>query len=280
MRYKIECEKNIEYLGPQRSEKLDLYYPSQAADGVKYPGIVVIHGGGWFTQSKDLIRETTIASSLAAEGYVCACIDYKLIDIDSLVSPQDAWPTNLQDCRRAVSFLRDNADKYHIDGSRIGAIGGSAGAHLAALLACADNAFGPPPPESQTDHRIGCAVILYGIGDIHHWLDNSDCNVLAMTALELMLGGTRAEKPDAYRAASPLEYASSASPPLLLMHGAEDSIISCKESEFFAKGLADIGAPHELIIVEGAGHSFYKELFETPLHERLSGFLARNLESG
>ena len=278
---KVVIDRDIEYLDPRRDEKLDIYYPVPECIDKRYPGIVVIHGGGWFTQSKVGKRETTIASSLAAEGFVCASIDYKLVDLDNPASAIEAWPTNVHDCKRAVRFLRENADRYRIDPHHIGAIGGSAGGHLSAMLACAgpEAHLDPLGSGSAEYNRIQGAVYLYGVGDLHHWIENAETERKGMTALALMLGGTVYEIPEAYRSASPINYASSASAPLLLVHGREDDVIFYKESEHFARELAKRGAPHELVGVDGAVHSFYMELFEGDLRGNVLGFLSRTLRS-
>ena len=44
---KVRIEKDVAYLEPDRPEKADLYLPPTFEPGKKYPGIVIIHGGGW-----------------------------------------------------------------------------------------------------------------------------------------------------------------------------------------------------------------------------------------
>lgn len=110
--------------------KLDIY---QAADQSE-PGPCIIYyfGGGWMwgeykqvTQKavycRDLVRMT-------AQGYTVVCPDYRLVS-------QAVFPACVHDAKGVVRFLKANGAKYNIDPERIGVLGNSAGAHLAAMVA-------------------------------------------------------------------------------------------------------------------------------------------------
>jgi len=107
----VRIEKDLAYLEPDRAEKLDLYMPAKADKGQRFPGIVIIHGGGFTGGDKGGKREQNIGSTLAANGYVCISINY------ALAKPgQPTWPRNLHDCKQAVRFLRKHAEKYCVLG--------------------------------------------------------------------------------------------------------------------------------------------------------------------
>ncbi len=107
-----------------RTLEMDVYRPKEAWG--ELPAIVCIHGGGWAKGGR--INHAKVAQALAARGYVAATISYRL-------SGEAIFPAQIQDCKAAVRFLRANAKEYGIDPYKIGAIGLSAGGHLAALLA-------------------------------------------------------------------------------------------------------------------------------------------------
>ena len=71
----VRIEKDIAYLGGDRAEKADLYLPDVLEAGKQYPGIVIIHGGGWTGGDKAAAREINIGTTLAAQGYVCVSIN-------------------------------------------------------------------------------------------------------------------------------------------------------------------------------------------------------------
>jgi len=116
----VRVEKDVAYLGPDRAEKADLYLPPTFEPGKKYPGIVIIHGGGWTGGDKAAGREKNIGTTLASHGYVCMSINYALAKTGSPTFPQ-----NIQDCKRAVRWLRNNAARFPLDVDHVGAIGGS-----------------------------------------------------------------------------------------------------------------------------------------------------------
>ena len=61
----VRIEKDVDYLGADRTEKADLYLPGNMAPGERRPGIVIIHGGGWSSGDKASARERNIGSTLA-----------------------------------------------------------------------------------------------------------------------------------------------------------------------------------------------------------------------
>src|SRR3954447_7171542 len=189
----VRIEKDVPYLPPGRAEKLDLYLPSEAPKpGEERPGIVIIHGGGWTGGDKGAKREINIGTTLASHGYVCASINYALAR-----KGYPTWPTNLQDCKRAVRWLRKKADAYQIDPDHIGAIGGSAGGHLTAMLAVTGPEDGLEPPEDPAySSRVQAAVPMYPGG------------AASIDKDHVMFPGTRAEAPDLYRVATPINHIS------------------------------------------------------------------------
>ena len=120
--------RDVAYLPADRKEKLDLYLPAQRDAQLRSPAVVIIHGGGWTGGDKAQGREFRIATTLVQAGYICASVEY-------MKAGNDRWPTNLKDCKNAVRFLRANAAKYQVDEKNIGVLGGSAGGHLALMVA-------------------------------------------------------------------------------------------------------------------------------------------------
>ena len=95
---------------------LDIYVPANAKG--KVPLVVLIHGGGWIGNDKyaDMgYMQNTIAAILN-NGMAIASIDYRF-------ATQAVFPSILQDCNRAVSFLHDNAKKYGLDNNKFAGAG-------------------------------------------------------------------------------------------------------------------------------------------------------------
>ncbi|HRZ97030.1 MAG TPA: alpha/beta hydrolase, partial [Paludibacter sp.] len=110
-----------------RALHLDIYRPKQFG---KYPAIVLIHGGGWRSGNKSM--ERPMAQRIAMQGYVAIPVEYRL-------SLEAKYPAAIHDIKAAIRFVKDNAERYGIDTSKIAIEGESAGGQLATLVAMTNN---------------------------------------------------------------------------------------------------------------------------------------------
>lgn len=227
----------------ERTLQLDIFWPKDAAGPL--PAIVCIHGGGWRKGSK--INHRKVAQALAAKGYVTASIDYRL-------SGEAKFPAHIHDCKAAVRFLRANAKKYGINADRIGAIGHSAGGHLAALLATSG---GVADLEGDGGHAkvssaIQAAVPMGGQTDFM-----SERNREKSATAEIwqqFLGGSQVERPATYRLASPLEHLDKSDPPVWIITGEKDD--HSTQAEALRKKMDEFEIENGLTIIKGAPHPF------------------------
>lgn len=259
----VRIEKEVAYLGEDRAEKADLYLPPASVEppeGRGFPAVVIIHGGGWSGGDKGAAREINIGTTLAKNGYIGMSINYLLANE---AHPGPTWPQNLHDCKTAVRWLRANAERLRLDPEHIGAIGGSAGGHLAAMLALAGPELDPP---GEGDTRIRCAVDLYGPV---LWLEQRDIT---------MFRKSRAEAPELYRQASPLTHVDKDDPPVMILHGTADTTVAVADSEALAAALQAAGVEHHLEIIPDAPHSFHLEPKQRDLRPLVLGFFEKHLK--
>ncbi len=118
--------KPIIRLGNVSSPTLTIYAPSQNNTGA---AVVVFPGGGYSILAIDL-EGTEVCDWLNSAGITCALVKYRVPN----TGPYPKSPAALQDAQRAVGIVRSRAAEWHIDPNRIGVLGFSAGAHLAAAL--------------------------------------------------------------------------------------------------------------------------------------------------
>ena len=111
-------------------------------------------------------------------------------------------------------------------------------------------------------------VDLYGPGDL-----------VSRGKDHVIFTGTFADKPDLYRQASPVSHASKGDPPVLILHGTGDKTVPVEQSRLMAEALKKAGVEHDLILVEGAPHSFHLEPKEKDLRPVVIGFFDKHSKS-
>jgi acetyl esterase/lipase len=228
----VKVERDIVYARyGEREVKLDLYLPKQPASA-KIPCIVVVHGGGW--RSGDKNRFAHIAGKLAEEGFAAACIGYRLI-------PEVEFPAPVVDCKAAVRWVRANAAKHGLDPDRIGAIGGSAGGHLVAMLGTSDAV-------AKLEGEGGNAGVSSRVHAVVAMATPAD-----MT--QGRVGGTLGA--ELARLISPVTHVSSKSAPVLLLHGTKDTLVAMAQSELLLEKYRQAGAKAELVKIENGAHAFW-----------------------
>lgn len=113
--------------GGKENATLTLYCPNVFRTSVvkKLPTILVIPGGGY---SRCSVREgEPIALHFLSRGFAAAVLRYSVGD--------DArFPQPLCEAALAMAYLREHAEEFHIDPTRIFTCGFSAGGHLALSL--------------------------------------------------------------------------------------------------------------------------------------------------
>ena len=230
--------------------QLDLAVPP--GDG-PFPAIVILHGGGWGLGHRR--RIWLDLPDVAAQGFVAATVSYRLAKTGEDTPSVDGFPAALQDVKAAIRFLRANSAEYAIDPQQIGITGDSAGGHLALLAALtrpADGLDGPVPPDAPSA-AVQAVVDLYGPTDLARLADDKPASRLLLVPF---MGGLPAALPDPYRRASPLSYVRRDAPPILMLHGTADPLVPLAQSQWLDTALTDVGAPHRLVTLSGAGHGF------------------------
>jgi acetyl esterase/lipase len=220
--------------------------------------VIFIHGGGW--QAGDRKDFHPFMFQFSKAGIFCASVQYRL-------APKDRFPAQIEDVKCAVRWLRAHADEYQLDTTHIVACGASAGAHLAALLATTADVpeFEGSGGNAGQSSAINAAICLAGPYDLALGYRNSGHQRKAegdavRQLLPALLGGTPDEVPDAYRQASPITYARTASPPMLLVHGDDDPLVVIEQAEVFARKLEEVGASVQFLRLVGGTHNdFGKE---------------------
>lgn len=250
-----------------RAMHLDLYLPKNG-DG-PFPAVVYIHGGGWRGGNKAAFQRQ--AAHMADQGFVGACIEYRL-------SGEAKFPAALYDSKAAVRWMRANAGKYRIDPKRIGAAGGSAGGHLAAMLGTTG---GLKEFEGDGGHP-GFSSSVKAVAAFNPALDfvsfGAQTGSNASNAVAAFLGAAYSEKPDLWAKAAPLTHAGKGSAAFLFLHGTKDTTVPYQQSVDMLKKLKAVGADAEIFTADDAQHGFFNRppWFE-PALKRMEEFFRKRL---
>lgn len=240
----VTWEKDIVFgKGGDTELHLDIARPKEA--GKPLPCIVVIHGGGW--RGGNFKIHVPQIFDFAKAGYVSATVQYRLV-------PAARWPAQIEDVKCAVRYLRANANKYGIDKQRFGAIGFSAGAHLSMLLGTMDEKDGLEGNGGSAGEssKVQAAVSYFGPTD----LAAKDFPVLVHGMIFDFLGGTAEEKPENFKAASPVTYIDKDDAPILMFMGTKDQLVPYNQAYELADTMTKAGLGGRVELILGANHGW------------------------
>ncbi len=142
-------------LGNVSAPTLTLYQPKNGGTGA---AVVVFPGGGYRILAIDL-EGTEVCDWLNSAGITCVLLKYRVPD----TGPYPKSAAALQDAQRAFGLVRSHAAEWHIDPNRIGVLGFSAGAHLAAALSTHYDLrlYDPIDAVDKLSCRPDFAIIVY-----------------------------------------------------------------------------------------------------------------------
>lgn len=237
------------------------------------PLVVWIHGGAWKLNDKfaDMGYMKNTVRSFIEQGYAFASIDYRY-------STDAVFPAQIQDCNQAISWLYANAEKYHINKSKIALIGFSAGGHLASLLALSNNNKVKQFTQGGKDvpFKIAAVVDFYGPSNFLALVPKVEIND-PTDAVTSLFGATILERPDIAVLASPTTYVDANDPPFLIFHGEKDESVPYTQSVLLRSYLRHVNVKSELTVVPNAPH--YGEMFDVESNRaKITAFLKTYLK--
>jgi acetyl esterase/lipase len=245
---------------------LDLHLPA----GVSHPPLVVfVHGGAWTTGSK-----TQYPTFLLERGFAVASLDFR--------SSNDApFPADVFDIKAGIRYLRAKGSLYGYRTDRIGIVGASSGGHLAQLVGVTN---GEPALEGtegdypQQSSGIQAIVSYFGASDLTTLLAQSTPTGLAVRepALKRLLGNAPAQVPELAKLASPIFHVDRNDPPLMLLHGDQDTQMPLNQLYEMQWAYEQVGRHAEVLILHGVDHDAVPFFREAPVAQVVR-FLKRNI---
>ncbi|MBX3562859.1 MAG: alpha/beta hydrolase [Sphingomonas sp.] len=223
--------------GDDALQVVDLWLPEGPGP---HPTVLMVHGGCWQTEIADRRIMNWIADDLRRRGIAVWNIDYRGVDRDG-----GGYPGTFLDAAAAADALRDHAATYHLDISRLVAIGHSAGGHLALWLAARPRLPEGSPLRSVDPLPIHAVVSLGGLPDLEEAArpPGSGCG----TEVIARISGGRFAETSVPRLA-PLGI------PQVLVNGLQDRIIPAAYAEGYARPARAAGDAIEVRMIDRTGH--------------------------
>ena len=265
-------ERNVEYgSNPDTPDDVRLFADiMHPPEGVARSGLALIyvHGGGW-AYGKRNISKFPYFRQFSSQGHL-------VMDIDYTLNPKTSVPGMAMDVKRAIIWLKTNAENYQINPDRIVLAGQSAGGHLSLLAAYTGNYIGLQPDNSTVDTSVRAVISYYGPPDMAALHDDVAARFDGLLRGQMgqslqervghehtlthgvagLVGGSVLDTPEMYRLISPITYVDADCPPTMLIHGTHDLLVSHREVERLLVALRRYEVPAIYIPMPGCDHSF------------------------
>jgi acetyl esterase/lipase len=244
----VERLRDIPYGDAGKRHRLDVYRPASHPE--RCPILLQIHGGGWVIGQKQQ-QGQPLMHLLAARGWVCVAPNYRL-------SPKATFPDHLLDVKRALAWVRRHGAAYGADPDFVVVTGGSAGGHLASLLALTANEPALQPGFEDVDTSVAACVPFYGVYD---FLDRHGVRGEAMAMMpfleRLVMKCSPADARERWERASPIALVRPDAPPFFVVHGTHDSLAFVEDTRHFVAALRAVSrSPVVYAELPGAQHAF------------------------
>lgn len=252
---------------------MDVYYPAESA-GI---AAIFIAGSGWdgreigYTNYELKDRNPyydALFSDLTNAGITIFSINHRM-------APVHKYPAAVDDARRAVRFVRANAERYSVSSNSIAAIGHSSGGHLASLLGVIDDDAGNPDntPISEYSSRVQAVVAIAAPQDL-------TINSRVVAPFTASFIGDRPPMDEnfehflregVYAEASPISHVTPDDAAFLLIYATQDDLVDVEHARIMHEAAQAVELTSEILIEEARTHS------PTLDGELISGWLIRQM---
>jgi acetyl esterase/lipase len=172
------------------------------------------------------------------------------------------FPDHLIDCKLALRWIRENITEYGGDPDFVVVTGGSAGGHLAALLALTPNDPEFQPGFEGADTSVTACVPFYGVYDLAEVFDPRDRagahgERVGRWFARRIAGATVEEDRERFVRYSPIAHVGPQAPPFFVVHGGRDNLVPAEQARRFVAALREVSREPVLYAeIPGASHAF------------------------
>ena len=212
----------------------DVYMTYYPAEGDSDSAMIIYAGGGYGHRARH--EGEGYAEHFSKLGLHCFVVHYR-------VSPY-VFPVELLDARRAVRYVRANAEEFGIDPNKITVIGSSAGGHLAALVSTYKGAIDGEGRDAidEIDPIPNAQVLCYPVLDFQGHRGS----------YVRLLGEDKVDELAA--SVTPMNLADSDTPITFMWHCEGDKVVDPRNTIRYSLKLLDLGVSHEMHIFPRGRH--------------------------
>ena len=263
---------------------LDVFAPTSTKPNGA--AVIVVVSGGWVS-SHEAIDHPFVGLYLGPflrHGYT-------VFAVVPGSQPKFTIPEIADNVDKAVKFIRASAERFGIDGAKLGITGGSAGGHLSLLQATrpsqgkklsldaverasgyvqAAAVFFPPTDFLNYRHENRNVMDDPLIDPFHAAFDFREMDPQRHKLVEV----TRRRHNEILRDISPAQHISGKTPPCMIVHGDKDELVPIQQAQLFVEKLKSAGGTAELVVKEGAAHGWMNADVEI---ERMAKFFDEHL---
>lgn len=231
----------------------------------KRPAVLVLGGGGYFVISDS--ESEPVAMAFNAMGYHAFTLKYSVYGADAFAYDMQnlekremtEYPAPLRDVARAILYIKDHAEEWHIDSDRIAVCGFSAGAHNAALYVTSWNKpvitdfFNRPAEE----FRPAAGILCYALSDFTYLkkaLEKGEIDADFFMGTATAYLGDRWKNDEVLDEVSPTLQVTEQTAPCFIWTTTEDKMVQPQQSLLMALALQDAHIPYELHVFEEGDH--------------------------
>lgn len=223
---------------------ISIYKPEQENLKELRPIYVYVHGGGWSNGNSE--SNANYHQMMREEGYVSFSINYRLATDD-----RPTWDKQIEDVNDAMKWIYKNAKIYGGDPERIFLSGESAGGNLALVYGgrVSEGSLDGPMPKALT--------VMYPAIDLQWTSENArfmtPSNIPGF--VETYIGGNLYDYPDRVKAINPLTFINENLPPVLIIHGQKDTMVTINDSREYISDLERLGVRNQLAEIPFSNHN-------------------------
>lgn len=271
----MKIVENLSFSPASPELTLDLCLPEKAEKGTGEltPVILLIPGGGFSSQDGKGFRPS--AEALAEAGLAGASVGYR-------GRPEHTYRDTVAGLKAAVRYLRSLSEEYHLDASRVGAMGRSAGGTLATLLGVTGGMaeFEGHGGHEEYSSEVQAVVSFCGPQDFVARFSHEEHRAVpeieeAVARISEWIGTPFDVTSEDWLKASPITHIAPSDPPILLLHCRDDPVVPWLQSRDMHEALTRMGVDSTLTIYETGGHGFETPEAEQGVGEMIEFFRAK-----